>query len=117
MHIVLGVRCWNGFKAIYLTEHSMWYLVVKNLTPIVLNVVYPKDSFSVHFFLFYLLMIYVMYFHCFSRFCKNLNTLIALMNTELISLNNWFKANKRSFNTKISRIKSNSIGSIRFLRE
>ena len=42
------------------------------------------------------------------------------MNTELISLNNWFKANKLSLNTKKtffmifhrSRIKSNSIGSI-----
>ena len=31
---------------------------------------------------------------------KNLNTLVALMNTELISLNNWFKANKLSLNTK-----------------
>ena len=42
----------NGLKAIYLTEHSMWYLMVKNLTPIVLNVAYPKDPFSVHFFYF-----------------------------------------------------------------
>ena len=50
----------------------------------------------------------------------NLNTLIDHMNTELISLNNWFKANKLSLNTKKSffmifhrsRIKSNSIGSI-----
>ena len=33
---------------------------------------------------------------------KNLKTLVALMNTELISLNNWFKANKLSFNTKKS---------------
>ena len=31
---------------------------------------------------------------------NNLNTLIALMNTELISLNIWFKANKLSLNTK-----------------
>ena len=31
---------------------------------------------------------------------KNLNTLVALMNTELISLNNWFKTNKISLNTK-----------------
>ena len=31
---------------------------------------------------------------------KNLNTLIDHMNTELISLNNWFKANKLSLNTK-----------------
>ena len=51
---------------------------------------------------------------------KNLNTLVALMNTELISLNNWFKANKLSLNTKKSffmifhrsRIKTNSIGTI-----
>ena len=49
---------------------------------------------------------------------NNLNTLVALMNTELISINNWFKANKLS-PPKIffmifhrSRIKSNSIGSI-----
>ena len=42
------------------------------------------------------------------------------MNTELISLNNWFKANKLSINTKKSffmifhrsRIKTNSIGTI-----
>ena len=42
------------------------------------------------------------------------------MNTELISLNNWFKANKLSLSTQkflfwifyISRIKSNSIDSI-----
>ena len=31
---------------------------------------------------------------------KNLNTLVALMNIELISLNDWFKANKLSINTK-----------------
>ena len=31
---------------------------------------------------------------------KNLNALIDHMNTELISLNNWFKANKLSLNTK-----------------
>ena len=51
---------------------------------------------------------------------KNLNALIDHMNTELISLNNWFKANKLSLNTKKSffmifnrsRIKSNSICSI-----
>ena len=51
---------------------------------------------------------------------KKLNTLIDHMNIELISLNNWFKANKLSLNTKKlffiifhrSRIKSNSIGSI-----
>ena len=51
---------------------------------------------------------------------KNLNTIIDHMNTELISLNNWLKANKLSLNTKKScfmifhrsRIKSNSIGSI-----
>ena len=30
---------------------------------------------------------------------NNLYTRIALMNTELISLNNWFKANKLSLNT------------------
>ena len=49
-----------------------------------------------------------------------MNTLIDHMNTELISLNNWFKANKLSLNTKKSffmifnrsRIKSNSICSI-----
>ena len=51
---------------------------------------------------------------------NNLNTLVALRNTELISLNNWFKANKLSLNTKKSffmifhrsRIKTNSIGTI-----
>ena len=51
---------------------------------------------------------------------NNLYTWIALMNTELISLNNWFKANKLSLNTKNyfflifhrSKIKSNSIGNI-----
>ena len=51
---------------------------------------------------------------------KNLNTLIDHMNTERISLNNWFKANKLSLYTKKyffmifhrSRIKSNTIGSI-----
>ena len=30
----------------------------------------------------------------------HLNDLIDILNTELISLNNWFKANKLSLNTK-----------------
>ena len=50
-----------------------------------------------------------------------MKTPIALMNTELISLNNWFKANKLTSLTQKkslfmifhrSRIKSNSIGNI-----
>ena len=58
---------------------------------------------------------------CILLSCKNLNTLIDHMNTELIFLNNWFKANNLSLNTKKntflmifhrSRDKSNSIGSI-----
>ena len=51
----------------------------------------------------------------------HLNDLIDILNTELISLNNWFKANKLSLNTKKtsffmvfhrSRIKSNVINKV-----
>ena len=50
--------------------------------------------------------------------CGNhLNTLIDMLNTQLISLNNWFKANKPSLNTNKSffyrsRIKPNFINKV-----
>ena len=51
---------------------------------------------------------------------NHLNDLIDRLNTELISLNNWFKANKLSFNTNTScfmffhrsRIKPNVINKV-----
>ena len=132
--MVLGVTCYNGLIAIYLicmTQYvvfdgeksdtnsikcgipqgsilgpllfilSLNDILVSNVSPLLFKILFADNT-------------------CVLLSGKNLNTLVALMNTELIFLNNWFKANKFSLNTKNhffmifhrSRIKSNYIGSI-----
>ena len=80
------------------------YIIICNVAPLLIKILFADDT-CIHNVLLN---------------DNNLNTLIDLMNTELISLNNLFKTNKLSLNTKKSllmifqrsRIKSNSIGSI-----
>ena len=90
-------------------SHRTQYVVFdgENLTPIVLNVVYPKDPLlfilSVNDICNVSSLLFKILFAddtCVLLSDKNLNTLVALRNTKLISLNNWLKPNKLSLNTK-----------------
>ena len=53
-----------------------------NVSPILFKILYADDT-------------------CVLISGNHLNNLIKMLNIELISLNNWFKANKLSLNTKI----------------
>ena len=86
MFIILNFHTSFFFeKKIYFTLGPLLFILsvndICNVSPLLFKILFADDT-------------------CVLLSGKNLNTLVALMNTELISLNNWFKANKLSLNTK-----------------